>query len=94
LKRAIGDRFCEYAGVPKETVMDLAKLSFAENRELYIENHKGINMYSEDTLKIRTKNCIINIKGTDFKITYINTFDALVRGIFFSITFEHCDKRT
>lgn len=89
MKRNIGDRISENMGVPKETIMDLSKLSFAENRELYIENHKGIIEYSEDVLRIKTKYSVIKICGADFRISYINQYDVLVEGIFYSVTFEH-----
>ncbi len=89
VKGAIGDKITEAAGVPKETIMDLTKLSFAENRELYIENHKGITEYSEDVIKIKTKYSVIKICGANFRISYINKFDLLLEGVFYSITFEH-----
>ena len=79
----------ERLGVPKETVMDLTKLSFAENRELYIENHKGICQYTDELIRIKTKYSVIRITGADFMISYINKYDLLVEGIFYSITFEH-----
>lgn len=88
-KRTSGDKISEFMGVPKETVMDLTKLSFAENRELYVENHKGISEYTNDLLKIKTKFSTIRITGADFRISHINKFDMLVEGIFYSITFEH-----
>lgn len=88
-KRTAGDRISELAGVPKETVMDLTKLSFAENRELYIENHKGICEYTDELIKIKTKYSVIRITGADFQISYINKYDLLVEGVFYSITFEH-----
>ncbi len=86
---SISDRIAERAGVPKETVTELAKLSFAENRELYIENHRGIAEYTSDCIRIRTKYCTVKITGADFCISYINKYDALIEGVFFSITFEH-----
>ncbi len=89
VRGAIGDKITEVAGVPKETVMDLTKLSFAENRELYIENHKGVVEYTEDVIKIKTKYSIIKICGANFRISYINKFDLLLEGVFYSITFEH-----
>lgn len=88
-KKTTAEKISELAGVPKETLMDLTKLSFAENRELYVENHKGILEYSDELLRIKTACSIIKICGADFRISYINKFDLLVEGVFYSITFEH-----
>lgn len=89
MKRSIWDKAAEHCGVPKETVMNLTKLSFAENRELYIENHKGICEYSEELIKIKTKFSNIKIIGADFKISHINKYDLLIEGVFSEIVFEH-----
>ena len=89
MKRKLGDRVSEYASVPKETLMDLTKLSFGENRELYIENHKGIEQYTSECIKIKAKFATIKIQGFNFKISYINKYDVLLEGIFHSVTFEH-----
>ncbi len=89
MKRSIFDRAAEYYGVPKETVMNLTKLSFAENKELYIENHRGICEYSDNIIRIKTKFCVIKITGADFKISHINKYDLLVEGVFSDIVFEH-----
>ena len=88
-KRTSGDKISEFTGVPKETIMDLTKMSFAENRELYVENHKGIMEYTDEMLRIRTKYSVIKICGADFRISYINKYDLLVEGVFHSIKFEH-----
>lgn len=88
-KRTLADRISEYNKVPKETVMDLAKLSFAENRELYIENHRGILEYTTELIRIKTKFSVIRITGADFCVSYINKYDILVEGVFHSIVFEH-----
>lgn len=89
MKRSSFDRMTESCGVPKETVMDLSKLSFAENRELYVENYKGLLEYTDELLKIKTKSMIIKITGADFKISYMGKYDLLVEGVFSHISFEH-----
>lgn len=88
-KRTALDRMSEYNGVPKETVMDLTKLSFAENKELYIENHKGILEYTDEFMRIKTKHSVIKITGADFAVSYIDKYDLLIEGAFYSIVFEY-----
>ena len=87
-KRSVADKIAERAGLPKETVMELTKLSFAENKELYIENHKGILEYSDEIIRIKTKRFVIKITGADFCISYINKYDVLIEGVFYSVVFE------
>ena len=89
LKRSFFDKAAESCGVPKETVMDLTKLSFAENKELYVENHKGICEFSNTVIRIKTRFSIIKITGADFKISHINKYDLLIEGVFSDIVFEH-----
>ena len=89
MKRSRIDKTAESLGLPKETVMDITKLSFAENRELYVENHKGLTEYTGEVIKIRTKSGIIKIKGADFLISHISKYDLLIEGVFSDICFEH-----
>ncbi len=89
MKRNFYDKIAESYGVPKETVMNLAKLSFAENKELYVENHQGLMEYTDDIIKIKTKFGIIKLKGADFRISYIGKYDLLIEGVFSDVSFEH-----
>lgn len=89
MKRSKLDKTAESLGLPKETVMDITKLSFAENKELYVENHKGLTEYTDELIKIKTKSGIIRIMGADFIISYIGKYDLLIEGVFSDISFEH-----
>ena len=93
MKRSFFDKVTEAYGVPKETVMDLTKLSFAENRELYVENHKGILEYTEELIRIKTKSAVISVRGADFKVSYIGKYDLLVQGVFSDIAFGHHNRQ-
>lgn len=50
-------KFREYIAdtmaLPKDVVMDLPRVSLCGDKEIFIENHKGILEYSSDVLRDR-----------------------------------------
>ena len=57
--------------LPAEIVMDIPKIIITGNKEITIENHKGISSFEKNLIKVNSKVGNINIEGSDFEILYI-----------------------
>ena len=57
-------------------------------REVLIENYKGILEYTEEYIKIQTKNAKLTVYGKRLNIEYYTNEDMKVVGFIKSIEFE------
>lgn len=70
----------ELLELPKDIIMDLAKITVIGNMQVYISNHKGIIEYSLDTIRINTNDGIIKITGENLRIKTIMAEEIIVLG--------------
>lgn len=89
MRKEIGDKIADTMGVSKEIVMNIAHITLAGNREIYIENHKGIARYSEECICIMTADGILKISGRDLKIDMVRVSDIFISGYFNALEFEN-----
>ena len=82
------ETIAERLSFPKEIIMDLPKLTFIGNKEIDIENHKGIIMFKEEELKVKTNFGTITIKGADFEILFISGSNIVLSGIIEAVLME------
>ncbi|MGN0145393.1 MAG: sporulation protein YqfC [Clostridium sp.] len=73
---------------PSDIIMDLPKIIVIGNREITIENHKGIIAFENSMVKINSREGIITIKGRNFEILFIGETSMTISGIFEGISYE------
>ncbi|MDD6178288.1 MAG: YabP/YqfC family sporulation protein [Clostridium sp.] len=73
--------------LPRDMVLGEFKLSMTGNRELFIENYRGIAEYGEDTILLQTKGDILKITGKHLTIEYYTNEDMKISGIIANIQF-------
>ena len=56
--------------------------------EITIENHKGIQIFEKNKIKINTNMAPIEIKGNNFEILYIASETIVLSGRFKAISYE------
>ena len=57
------------------------------NREIIIENHKGIHLYTSEEIVIVCKHNMLRISGEKLHIQYFSGCDMKITGIIQSITY-------
>lgn len=85
--KKIKERISDMLELPKDTLLDLPQLVLMGNREVSIDNYKGIILYSDTVMKINAKDFIITITGTSLDISNIGNDDISVSGIINKIEF-------
>lgn len=86
MKRKESDLF-EKLNLPKDITQGAFILTAVGNKELYIENYKGILEYTKNCIRIQGKNTYIKIEGRNLKIDHYTEEDMLIKGHILSIEY-------
>lgn len=73
---------------PSDISMDLPKIIIVGNREITIENHKGIIAFESSMVKINSRIGGIIIRGSKFEILFIGETSITISGKFEGISYE------
>ena len=73
---------------PRDISLDLPKIIVIGNREIIIENHKGIIFFETNMVKINSRIGAIVIKGEAFEILFIAETSITISGKFQGISYE------
>ena len=78
----------EKLDLPRDIILDLPKITITGDRDINIENHKGIIIFDEDKVKINSKIGSITIYGSDFEVLFLGGKTLSLRGVFKSVVYE------
>ncbi len=78
--KRIESSLADFFELPRDIVLDLARLTLIGNRQIYLENHKGIVEYDEKRIKVRTKSGTLVITGQDLVIRNLYAAELYVEG--------------
>lgn len=70
----------EVLELPKDIILDLPKIIMVGNLQIYIENHKGILEYTDNRIRINTKNGILRIIGENLILKNIVAEEIFIVG--------------
>ena len=78
----------EMWGAPADVALNLARITIIGDREIMLENHRGIMLCRENEIIVRTEKGMVRICGKNLEIRHIRAVDLMIRGIFDSIEFN------
>lgn len=73
--------------LPKDIVLDVAKVILIGNNSVTVENHKGIIEYNEDQIRVNTGSGVLIIKGAKLGIKSIVQEEITITGEIISVTY-------
>ena len=86
-------RFSEFIAdtlrVPKDVAMDLPRVSVCGDKEIYVENHKGLCEYTDTDIRIRMRTGIMHISGTGLRIICMEYGSMVINGTFSRVEYEN-----
>lgn len=85
--KKISETIADAWGVPKDVIMNIPRITISGDREIYIENHKGVTEYGETLIRVSTGMGTVKIQGKNLVITAIRREDILVSGSFQKIEY-------
>jgi len=77
-KQFIGEKIVKPLEFPQELVFP--KVTILSDKEITVENYKGIIEYEENLLRINTEVFIIKIEGAGLLIKNINDDELIING--------------
>lgn len=86
--KSVKENMVETLELPKDLMYRASIVTITGRREVLIENYKGILEYTEEYIKIQTKNAKLTVYGKRLNIEYYTNEDMKVVGFIKSIEFE------
>lgn len=80
MKGKFKEGFTESLHLPKDLMFGAVIVTATGNQEIYIENYKGLLEYSDDKIKLQTKNCNLTICGKNLVISYYTNDEMKITG--------------
>ncbi|MDF2725240.1 MAG: sporulation protein YqfC [Paenibacillus sp.] len=73
--------------LPQDVVLDLPRFTMIGNRQLYIENHRGVLHFSSDLLKLGLTQGKVEIHGKELVIRAILPEEVFIEGVISDIRY-------
>lgn len=71
--------------LPKDIVYGAVILNITGRNEILVENYKGILEYTQELIRLQTKNCQLRIEGKSLKIQYYTSDEMRITGVLTAI---------
>ncbi|MBO8168827.1 MAG: sporulation protein YqfC [Thermoanaerobacteraceae bacterium] len=74
--------------LPKEVILDLPKITLVGTLQLQLENHRGIIEFSEEQVRINTKEGVLVITGEQFFLRNITEQEIVLDGKIKALSYQ------
>lgn len=82
------EKITAHMGIDREIALNLVHIEMTGNRELFIENYKGIIEYTDTVIRINTNPSPLRIEGKCLELKSITQEMLYVTGYFKEISFS------
>ncbi|WP_379161138.1 sporulation protein YqfC [Paenibacillus sp. sgz5001063] len=80
--------------LPQDVLQELPRITLIGNKELYIENHRGVLHFSSGQLKLALVNGSLEISGEGLMIRNILGQELTVEGIIGEIRYKGSEEKS
>lgn len=81
------DKLSTVLSIPQEVVSDVPRMIFDSNTRVYIENYRGINEYTGESIKVNAGRYVISVIGEGLEIKKLTTEETVIEGIIKAVEF-------
>lgn len=81
------EKMADALDFPLEAICDIPKMEITGNKEILIENFRGILDYDSNSIKINTRIGIIKIDGDELIISSVTDESVCIKGKIFKTEF-------
>ena len=93
MKKGLREKIAEITDIPKDFLMNMPRITMLGNRELHIDNYKGLLEYTNELISVASTNKIIVVKGNGLIITRIVEKSVYIGGSILSVEFTNKNKK-
>lgn len=76
-----------YLALPSDVILELPRITIIGQIHVYIENHKGLTVFTDTELKLKSTNGYILIRGSSFVLKMMLPEEILLEGTISEVTF-------
>lgn len=76
-----------HLALPTDVMLELPRITMIGQIHVYIENHKGLIVYSDTELKLKTNKGYIQISGSSFVLKMMLPEEILLEGLITEVKF-------
>lgn len=87
-KRQFQQNVANFLDIPRDLMMDLPKIVMVGDVQVFIENHRGIVVYTPETVRVNTTLGELEVTGLDLSLKNILPDEILVEGRVKSVVFK------
>ena len=87
-KPSLREKLADAVDISKDVILDTALIRMIGSRELTIENYKGIVEYTERCIRVKTKQNMLKVTGTNLEIKTITQELLYITGRITCFSFE------
>lgn len=87
-KKQFQQQVANFLDIPRDLMMDLPKIILVGDMQIFIENHRGIVVYTPEQVKVNTTLGQLEVTGLDLTLKNILPDEIMVEGRIKSIAFE------
>ncbi|MFB4166513.1 sporulation protein YqfC [Virgibacillus sp. JSM 102003] len=86
-QQRIGPWFMKHLALPTDVMLELPRITMIGQIHVYIENHKGLIVYSDTELKLKTTKGYVQILGSSFVLKMMVPEEILLEGLITEVKF-------
>lgn len=79
------ERAADALDLPADALAGLPRIELIGDRELRMENHRGILAYGSEEIHISGGKLIVKVRGTGLELKAMNARELLITGTIFSV---------
>lgn len=74
--------------IPQDIILDLPRITLLGNKQLLVENHKGIIEYDSSLVRIKMTQGELIVKGSDFTLGNLQHEQILIEGTIAELKYD------
>ncbi|OZB91678.1 sporulation protein YqfC [Paenibacillus sp. XY044] len=82
----------EMLDIPQDVLFDLPRITMVGNKELYIENHRGVRHFSSDKMILSLSQGLLEIEGSGLMIRSILPEEVMIEGLVTNIKYTGTEE--
>ncbi|MBP1968705.1 sporulation protein YqfC [Virgibacillus natechei] len=87
LQQRIRPWLVKYFALPSDVILELPRITIIGQLHVYIENHQGLETYSDTELRLKTNKGFIQILGSSFVLKMMLPEEILLEGTITEVKF-------
>lgn len=92
--RGIREYIAETMALPKDVMLDLPRVSICGDKEVYVENHKGLGGCTDTDVTIKMNGGLLHIHGEKLRIIAFRSDYLVINGEFEGVSYEKIGRKS